>query len=174
MLNAMMRRSGTRERRGLPPSQYVSAPAVFVFAICVAAGLAGTAVSNNPAPAVVGGLAGLYFLLAIKVAAQWEKVALLRLGRYVVQVERRRRPSPTRGRGRRWSRRESWIASGPDLSSSHPLRRPWRISDPQRHASVRPTFVFASAPSPTTRGSRPRAIDMTFNCKSKSFCVAVD
>src|SRR5947209_8997241 len=82
MLNAMMRRSGTRERRGLPPSQYVSAPAVFVFAICVAAGLAGTAVSNNPAPAVVGGLAGLYFLLAIKVAAQWEKVALLRLGRY--------------------------------------------------------------------------------------------
>ena len=34
-------------------------------------------------PLIVGGLVGLYLLFAIKVVQQWEKVALLRLGRYV-------------------------------------------------------------------------------------------
>jgi regulator of protease activity HflC (stomatin/prohibitin superfamily) len=40
-------------------------------------------VVHHPAPAIIGALAGLYFLFAIKVVQQWEKVALLRLGRYV-------------------------------------------------------------------------------------------
>jgi regulator of protease activity HflC (stomatin/prohibitin superfamily) len=34
-------------------------------------------------PAISGALVGLYFLFAIKVVRQWEKVAVLRLGRYV-------------------------------------------------------------------------------------------
>ena len=42
-----------------------------------------TAATHNPAPAIVGALVGLYFLFAIKVIRQWEKVAVLRLGRYV-------------------------------------------------------------------------------------------
>src|SRR5581483_7868298 len=34
-------------------------------------------------PAVAGAVVGIYFLFAIKVVRQWEKVAVLRLGRYV-------------------------------------------------------------------------------------------
>ena len=81
MTNLMIRgRSGRMRREN--PSQYVSALGVFVFVVCMAAGGAMTALAQNPAGAIVGGLIGVYFLLAIKVAAQWEKVALLRLGRY--------------------------------------------------------------------------------------------
>ena len=50
--------------------------------IGVAAGAAATAVFNRPWPVFLGVLAGVYFLFAIKVAQQWEKVAVLRLGRY--------------------------------------------------------------------------------------------
>jgi regulator of protease activity HflC (stomatin/prohibitin superfamily) len=37
---------------------------------------------NSPYPALAGTLAGVYFLLAIKVVDQWEKVAVLRFGRF--------------------------------------------------------------------------------------------
>jgi len=57
--------------------------ALLLFAICVIAGLAITQALHQPAPAIIGVLAGLYFLNAIKVVRQWEKVAVLRLGRYV-------------------------------------------------------------------------------------------
>jgi regulator of protease activity HflC (stomatin/prohibitin superfamily) len=46
-------------------------------------GAGATATLKHPAPLVVGILAGLYFMFAIKVVRQWEKVALLRFGRYV-------------------------------------------------------------------------------------------
>jgi regulator of protease activity HflC (stomatin/prohibitin superfamily) len=57
--------------------------AVAVFVVCVAAGAIGSVVLRNPAPLIAGGLLGLYLLFAIKVVRQWEKVALLRLGKYV-------------------------------------------------------------------------------------------
>ena len=38
---------------------------------------------ENPAPIAVAGVIGLYFLFAIKVAEQWQKAAVLRLGRYI-------------------------------------------------------------------------------------------
>ena len=38
---------------------------------------------HRPAPVILLALPGLYMLFAIKVVQQWEKVALLRLGRYV-------------------------------------------------------------------------------------------
>ena len=82
MVNLMTRKLGVRDRR-CNPSQYASAPAVFVFILCLAAGVAGSALAQNPAPGIAGAIVGTYFLLAIKVATQWEKVALLRLGRYV-------------------------------------------------------------------------------------------
>jgi regulator of protease activity HflC (stomatin/prohibitin superfamily) len=69
------------ERRA-NPGLYVSPIGAFVFAVCLAAGVGVTAYYNNPAGVIVGALVGVYFLLAIKVASQWEKVALLRLGRY--------------------------------------------------------------------------------------------
>src|SRR5579863_3974154 len=61
----------------------VSGIARLLFAISLVIGLAVARATNNSAPAVVGALAGLYFLFAIKVVQQWEKVAVLRLGRYV-------------------------------------------------------------------------------------------
>jgi regulator of protease activity HflC (stomatin/prohibitin superfamily) len=38
---------------------------------------------NNPVPAIVGVPLGLYLLFAVRVADQWQKVAVLRLGRYI-------------------------------------------------------------------------------------------
>src|SRR5271154_593533 len=66
---------GARERP-------VSAPALFVFFLCVAAGLGASVPRDQPGPAIAGVLIGLYFLFAIQVAKQWEKAAVLRLGRY--------------------------------------------------------------------------------------------
>jgi regulator of protease activity HflC (stomatin/prohibitin superfamily) len=57
--------------------------AVTSLLICLLAGFILGAVLRNPAPVIVGILLGLYFLFAIKVVRQWEKVALLRMGRYV-------------------------------------------------------------------------------------------
>jgi regulator of protease activity HflC (stomatin/prohibitin superfamily) len=47
------------------------------------AGAVVTAATKYPAGIVVGALLGIYLLFAIKVVRQWEKVAVLRLGRYV-------------------------------------------------------------------------------------------
>jgi regulator of protease activity HflC (stomatin/prohibitin superfamily) len=55
---------------------------VTVFVICVAVGLAAAALFRIPLIAVVLSLAGLYLLFAIVVVDQWEKVAVLRFGRY--------------------------------------------------------------------------------------------
>jgi regulator of protease activity HflC (stomatin/prohibitin superfamily) len=60
----------------------VNGVAVAVFVVFVIAGGSVSAVSHNSAPAIAGGVVGLYFLYAIKVVRQWEKVALLRLGKY--------------------------------------------------------------------------------------------
>jgi regulator of protease activity HflC (stomatin/prohibitin superfamily) len=57
--------------------------AVTAFVVCLGAGFVAGAMVHHPAPLIVGGLIGLYFLFAIKVLQQWEKVALMRLGRYV-------------------------------------------------------------------------------------------
>lgn len=50
--------------------------------LCVVAGGIGSSTVKHPAPAAVGILVGLYLLFAIRVANQWEKVVVLRLGRY--------------------------------------------------------------------------------------------
>jgi len=57
--------------------------AVTAFVLCTGAGLYLTALIKSNVPAIVGALIGVYLLYAIKVVQQWEKVALLRLGRYV-------------------------------------------------------------------------------------------
>jgi regulator of protease activity HflC (stomatin/prohibitin superfamily) len=63
--------------------QKVSSVGITVFVACAIAGGIGTAIWERPYPLVAGMLVGIYFLFAIKVAAQWEKVALLRFGKYV-------------------------------------------------------------------------------------------
>ena len=53
------------------------------FVICILSGAGIAAVTKYP-PAMIGAaLVGIYLMFAIKVVRQWEKVALLRLGKYV-------------------------------------------------------------------------------------------
>jgi regulator of protease activity HflC (stomatin/prohibitin superfamily) len=61
----------------------VSGVAVALFAISGAAGLGLATALGNRALLVAGLLVGVYLLFSIKVADQWERVAVLRLGRYV-------------------------------------------------------------------------------------------
>jgi len=61
----------------------VNGVAVFVFIVCILAGITIAQTTHKDAWAIAGALVGLYFLFAIKVVRQWEKVAVLRLGRYV-------------------------------------------------------------------------------------------
>ena len=67
-------------RVGIAPINRV---AVTLCVLCALAGAVVTLAVRNPAPFIVGALVGLYLLFAIKVVDQWEKVALLRLGKYV-------------------------------------------------------------------------------------------
>jgi len=63
--------------------QEVNGVALLLFVVCVLTGVAASQATHQQAYAVAGALVGLYFLLAIKVVRQWEKVAVLRFGRYV-------------------------------------------------------------------------------------------
>jgi uncharacterized membrane protein YqiK len=54
-----------------------------VFLICFVLGLAPTLRYQNPVPVLIGLAIGFYFLFAIRVAEQWEKAAVMRLGRYI-------------------------------------------------------------------------------------------
>ena len=63
--------------------QQSSSVGVAVFLISIGAGVLLTVANKQPVPAFVGAAIGLYFLLAIKVAEQWQRAAVLRLGRYV-------------------------------------------------------------------------------------------
>jgi regulator of protease activity HflC (stomatin/prohibitin superfamily) len=57
--------------------------AVGLFVVSGAIGLGLTAALDNRAPLIAGLLVGIYLLFSIKIADQWEKVAVLRLGRYI-------------------------------------------------------------------------------------------
>ena len=61
----------------------VSSVGVALLVISLVAGLGLSALLNNGAPMVVFSLAGLYLLFAIRKADQWEKVAVLRFGKYI-------------------------------------------------------------------------------------------
>jgi regulator of protease activity HflC (stomatin/prohibitin superfamily) len=55
---------------------------VLVFLVCVGSGIAIAELVRSPVPIFAGSLIGAYFLLAIRVVDQWEKVAVLRFGRF--------------------------------------------------------------------------------------------
>ncbi|SPF45182.1 SPFH domain, Band 7 family protein [Candidatus Sulfopaludibacter sp. SbA4] len=61
-----------------------SSVGITLLVVSLAAGLALMAAIGNtgPWPLVAGALVGLYFLYAIRVADQWEKVAVLRFGKF--------------------------------------------------------------------------------------------
>ena len=54
-----------------------------LFVICMAIGAGLAAWIEKPAPLIGMVLLGLYFLFAIRVADQWERVAVLRFGKYI-------------------------------------------------------------------------------------------
>ena len=63
-------------------SRNVCGVGLLVFVICLGAGAAAAAAMQKPVYMVAGGVVGLYFLFAIKVVDQWEKVAVLRFGKF--------------------------------------------------------------------------------------------
>jgi regulator of protease activity HflC (stomatin/prohibitin superfamily) len=66
----------------VPARQYVSTIGVAAAIACVLAGLAVEVYVNKPAPVLIAAAVGVYLMFALKVADQWEKVAVLRMGRY--------------------------------------------------------------------------------------------
>jgi len=74
---------GRSKASASPTRAQFSTVGSFVCTICVAAGIAGSIITRNPVSGVAGTLIGLYFLFAIRVAEQWQKAAVLRLGRYI-------------------------------------------------------------------------------------------
>jgi hypothetical protein len=74
------KRTGENDMRQSLP---VSSIGISAFVICFALGSAGAAALNHPAPLFGLGLIGVYLMFSIKVADQWQRLALLRLGRYV-------------------------------------------------------------------------------------------
>ena len=73
--------NNTRRQLGRP-GQKVSPLAVLLFVLCTIAGGGASMATNHPAPACIGAFIGVYILLSLKVADQWEKVAVLRMGKY--------------------------------------------------------------------------------------------
>jgi regulator of protease activity HflC (stomatin/prohibitin superfamily) len=71
---------GIAAKKDLPSG--ISTEGTVLFFALLAAGATATALTRTPAWAIAGGLIGFYFLLSVRVADQWEKAAVLRLGRY--------------------------------------------------------------------------------------------
>ena len=68
-----------RSERGRPP---VSSIGALAFVACLAVGALVTGVLDQPWPIAVMVPVGIYCLFAIQVARQWERVAVLRMGKY--------------------------------------------------------------------------------------------
>lgn len=62
--------------------RFVSGIGFATFFLCLATGVTATVVTQRPWPILIALPVAFYLMFAIKVANQWEKVAVLRLGRY--------------------------------------------------------------------------------------------
>src|SRR5262245_51792603 len=65
------------------PGSNVNVVAIAILLGSVAIGIAGTASSGNPVPLVVMVIVGVTLMQAPRVARQWERAVVLRLGRYI-------------------------------------------------------------------------------------------
>jgi regulator of protease activity HflC (stomatin/prohibitin superfamily) len=61
----------------------VSGPGAASMAILVVVGIGLAAILSTPVPIIIALPIGIYLMFSIKIANQWERVALLRLGRYL-------------------------------------------------------------------------------------------
>jgi regulator of protease activity HflC (stomatin/prohibitin superfamily) len=80
VFNAVKLTQGLTSKKEL--SSGISTEGTVLFVLLLAAGMAGSVWTRSPGWAVAGALIGFYFLLSVRVADQWEKAAVLRLGRY--------------------------------------------------------------------------------------------
>src|SRR5579863_987404 len=60
----------------------VSSVGILLFLVFVAGGIIAGVATRWPGWGIAGMLIGLYLLVSVRVADQWEKAAVLRLGRY--------------------------------------------------------------------------------------------
>jgi regulator of protease activity HflC (stomatin/prohibitin superfamily) len=83
--------SSSRSLARRKSDQHISGIAGFLFGVCLLAGIIGSAILTNKNPHdqfwpptwTIGWLlAGIYFLFWLKVASQWEKAVVLRLGKF--------------------------------------------------------------------------------------------
>jgi regulator of protease activity HflC (stomatin/prohibitin superfamily) len=82
-IGAKLAQTAVRARSGRSYSDHgISTEGTVLFLALLSGGIAGTALTRQPVWVVAGLILGLYLLFAIKVADQWEKAAVLRLGRY--------------------------------------------------------------------------------------------
>jgi len=79
MLLQLLRAKAKKEGERIQPVSPVGAA---LFILCAIPGVWLSESYHHPAPAVTAILIGAYLMFAIKVADQWERVAVLRLGRF--------------------------------------------------------------------------------------------
>src|ERR1700688_4954545 len=78
---SMLARRGDDPMKELPALRISNVgKALFVISLLIGAGVYN--LTDNRAPLIGMALAGLYFLFSIRVADQWERVAVLRFGKY--------------------------------------------------------------------------------------------
>ena len=89
--NSVSKDSNQRSLFRQKPDLHISGIAYFIFAICILAAMIGTAIitKNYPLDQTLPGvwvigwmLVGIIILFALKVASQWEKAVILRLGKF--------------------------------------------------------------------------------------------
>jgi regulator of protease activity HflC (stomatin/prohibitin superfamily) len=60
----------------------ISGPGIAALVVCLIAGFAAGKLLHSPAPLLVAIAVGIYLMFSIKVVQQWQRVAILRFGRY--------------------------------------------------------------------------------------------
>jgi regulator of protease activity HflC (stomatin/prohibitin superfamily) len=73
----------TKGRRGAADVPRINVVSVILFLACTGVGIAVTVLTNNPTGVIVGIVLGLICAASPKVAQQWERAVVLRLGNYV-------------------------------------------------------------------------------------------
>ncbi len=60
----------------------ISGPGIAAFIACIAAGFGAARLVHSPVALIAGIAIGIYLMFSIKVVQQWQRVAILRFGRY--------------------------------------------------------------------------------------------
>ncbi len=60
----------------------ISGPGIAALLVCLLAGLAASKLLHSPAPLLAAIAVGIYLMFSIKIVQQWQRVAILRFGRY--------------------------------------------------------------------------------------------